>query len=79
MGQKVSITIVKTDSKIKPDLSTHGSDSGISFGNDKEEDEESEEEEEEEDEEEKKCPCECCHSKCPCCVKLTFCILAGLA
>jgi len=32
-----------------------------------------------EDEEENKCPCECCNTKCPCCVKLTFCCLAALA
>lgn len=77
MGQKVSINIIKTDSKIQPgSLPLGDSGSSIQIGNDKDDEEE---EEEEEDDDKKECPCECCNSKCPCCVKLTFCFLAALA
>jgi hypothetical protein len=83
MGQKVSIAIVKTDGRVRPSqlgqLPGEAA-SNISIGNGKDDDDsEEEEEEEEEDEEENKCPCECCNTKCPCCVKLTFCCLAALA
>jgi hypothetical protein len=82
MGQKVSINIVRTDSRIKPgslNLSSEGSAAlPIELGNDKDDDDD-DEEEEEEDDEEKQCPCECCNTKCPCCVKLTFCCLAAFA
>ena len=50
MGQKVSINIIKTDSKIQPGSLPLG-DSGIQIGNDKDEEDEEEEEEEEESEE----------------------------
>jgi len=80
MGQKVSIAIVKTDGRVRPQqlgqLAGEAA-SNISIGNGKDGDDESEEEEEEE--EDNKCPCECCNTKCPCCVKLTFCCLAALA
>jgi len=86
MGQKVSIAIVRTDGRVKPSAlgSLPGGEaaSNIAIGNSKggdDDDSESEEEEEEEDEEENKCPCACCNTKCPCCVKLTFCCLAALA
>tara|TARA_B100000214_G_scaffold373281_2_gene353296 strand:+ start:84 stop:338 length:255 start_codon:yes stop_codon:yes gene_type:complete len=83
MGQKVSIAIVRTDGRVKPAslgaLPGGEAASNIAIGNTKEASEEEEESEEEEDEDENKCPCECCNTKCPCCVKLTFCCLAGLA
>ena len=77
MGQKVSINIVKTESKVKPKFGDNGS--VISFGKEDEEDEDEEDDEEEEEDEENKCPCECCTKKCPCCVKLTFCCLSAFA
>jgi len=84
MGQKVSIAIVRTDGRVKPEAlgSLPGGEaaSNISIGNNKgDDDDDDDEEEEEEDEDENKCPCECCKTKCPCCVKLTFCCLAALA
>jgi hypothetical protein len=86
MGQKVSIAIVKTDGRVRPSAlgSLPGGEaaSNIAIGNSKggdDDDSESEEDSEEEDEEENKCPCACCNTKCPCCVKLTFCCLAALA
>lgn len=74
MGQKVSVNIVKSDSKQLPQC-VEESGGDVSIGNSKGDDEDSEEEEEEEEQE---CPCECCHDKCPCCVKLTFCCLAAV-
>jgi hypothetical protein len=88
MGQKVSIAIVRTDGRVKPaalgSLPGGEAASNIAIGNSKggdddDDDSESEEDSEEEDEEESKCPCACCNTKCPCCVKLTFCCLAALA
>ena len=82
MGQKVSIAIVKTDSRIKPGSlgQLSGSqDLPIQLGMGKDDEDEEEEEEEEEDDDKKECPCECCNTKCPCCVKLTFCCLAAFA
>ena len=84
MGQKVSIAIVKTDGRVMPSAlgSLPGGEaaSNIAIGNSKGgDDSEEEEEEEDDDEEDNKCPCECCNTKCPCCVKLTFCCLAALA
>jgi len=77
MGQKVSVNIVKSDSKQLPQFVEESGGGDISIGNGKMDEEE--EEEEEEDEEERECPCECCNEKCPCCVKLTFCCLAALS
>jgi len=84
MGQKVSIAIVRTDGRVKPaalgSLPGGEAASNIAIGNSKGgDDDDDSEEEDEEDEEENKCPCECCNTKCPCCVKLTFCCLAALA
>ena len=81
MGQKVSVNIVKSDSKQLPQC-VEESGGDVSIGNSKGDDEDSddsEDSEDEDDEEEQECPCECCHDKCPCCVKLTFCCLAALS
>ena len=82
MGQKVSVNVIRTDSRIKPGSLQLGKEGSlpVELGNDKDDDsEEDENEEEEEEEDEKECPCECCSKKCPCCVKLTFCCLAAFA
>ena len=85
MGQKVSVNVIRTDSRIKPGSLQLGKEGSLPVqlgnGKDDDDDDEDEEEEEEEDEEdeENKCPCECCVKKCPCCVKLTFCCLAAFA
>ena len=80
MGQKVSVNIIRTDSKQLPQC-VEESGGDVSIGNSKGDEEDSEEDSSSEDseEEEQECPCECCHDKCPCCVKLTFCCLAALS
>ena len=84
MGQKVTVNIIRTDSKIKPGLLQLGKEGSlpVQLENGKDEDDDDDEEGEDEDEdedEESKCPCQCCVKNCPCCVKLTFCCLTALA
>ena len=78
MGQKVSVNIIRTDSKQLPQC-VEESGGDVSIGNNKDDEDSEDESSSEEEEEEPECPCECCHDKCPCCVKLTFCCLAALS